>query len=287
MLQAGSRRQFGVPAGPAARPGPAISPNAAAAVSTRVGKDRLVSSRVNASVTPDLQGDPLRRRRRRRRPPARAHRRARPTTSPWSWAPAGCRPPTRSATPSAELAVTDLPGFPPPAVAGPRGRIRSCRDRRQARAGLPRPHPLYEGRGVAAVVHGVRTAVAAGCKTIVLTNGCGGLRPGMRARPAGADQRPHQPDGRLADRRRALRRPHRPLLAAAARAVPGGRPDPGGGRLRAVPRPALRDPGRDQHGPRRSAATWSACPPRWRRSPPARRARRCSASPWSPTSPPA
>ena len=33
----------------------------------------------------------------------------------------------------------------------------------------------YEGRGVAAVVHGVRTAAAAGAKTLVLTNGCGGL----------------------------------------------------------------------------------------------------------------
>ena len=48
---------------------------------------------------------------------------------------------------------------------------------------LGRTH-LYEGRGVAAVVHGVRTAAAAGCRTIVLTNGCGGLdaEPGPRAR---------------------------------------------------------------------------------------------------------
>jgi purine-nucleoside phosphorylase len=35
----------------------------------------------------------------------------------------------------------------------------------------------YEGRGVRAVVHGVRTAAAAGCSVIVLTNGCGGLNP--------------------------------------------------------------------------------------------------------------
>jgi purine-nucleoside phosphorylase len=34
---------------------------------------------------------------------------------------------------------------------------------------------FYEGKGVRAVVHGVRTASAAGCSTIVLTNGCGGL----------------------------------------------------------------------------------------------------------------
>jgi purine-nucleoside phosphorylase len=44
---------------------------------------------------------------------------------------------------------------------------------------LGRTH-LYEGRGVASVAHAVRTAVAAGCKTVVLTNGCGGLRPGFR-----------------------------------------------------------------------------------------------------------
>src|SRR5690606_18496316 len=35
----------------------------------------------------------------------------------------------------------------------------------------------YEGRGVRSVVHAVRTAAASGCSTIVLTNGCGGLRP--------------------------------------------------------------------------------------------------------------
>jgi purine-nucleoside phosphorylase len=36
---------------------------------------------------------------------------------------------------------------------------------------------FYEGRGVAAVVHSVRTAAAAGCSVLVLTNGCGGLNP--------------------------------------------------------------------------------------------------------------
>jgi purine-nucleoside phosphorylase len=35
----------------------------------------------------------------------------------------------------------------------------------------------YEGHGVRAVAHGVRTAAAAGCSVIVLTNGCGGLNP--------------------------------------------------------------------------------------------------------------
>ncbi|GHH76968.1 purine-nucleoside phosphorylase [Kitasatospora indigofera] len=82
----------------------------------------------------------------------------------------------------AEFAVTELPGFPAPAVAGHSGKIRSVRipgpdgDRR-ALIFLGRNH-YYEGYGVATVVHGVRTAAAAGCGTIVLTNGCGGLREG-------------------------------------------------------------------------------------------------------------
>jgi purine-nucleoside phosphorylase len=83
-------------------------------------------------------------------------------------------------TPEHELRVTDLPGFPPPTVEGHAGRIRSYRlgDKR-ALVFLGRTH-VYEGLGVAAVAHGVRTAAAAGCKTVVLTNGCGGLRAGMR-----------------------------------------------------------------------------------------------------------
>lgn len=77
---------------------------------------------------------------------------------------------------TADLAVTDLPGFAPPAVEGHAGRVRSVRagDRRVlVLAG--RTH-LYEGHGVRSVVHGVRTAAAAGCRAVLLTNGCGGLR---------------------------------------------------------------------------------------------------------------
>ncbi|MET8244908.1 purine-nucleoside phosphorylase [Streptomyces sp. NPDC005202] len=82
--------------------------------------------------------------------------------------------------PEAELLVTELPGFPPPAVEGHGGKIRSYAiGNKRALVFLGRTH-YYEGRGVAAVAHGVRTAVAAGCKTVVLTNGCGGLREGMR-----------------------------------------------------------------------------------------------------------
>ena len=76
---------------------------------------------------------------------------------------------------TAELLTTDLPGFAPPAVEGHSGKIRSVRaGDRNLLVFLGRTH-FYEGHGVAAVVHGVRTAAAAGCRTVVLTNGCGGL----------------------------------------------------------------------------------------------------------------
>ena len=77
----------------------------------------------------------------------------------------------------ADLAVTELPHFAPPAVAGHAGRIRSVdADGTKVLVMLGRTH-YYEQRGVEAVAHGVRTAAAAGCRTIVLTNGCGGLNP--------------------------------------------------------------------------------------------------------------
>ena len=77
----------------------------------------------------------------------------------------------------ADLAVTELPHFAPPAVAGHAGRIRSVdADGTKVLVLLGRTH-YYEQRGVEAVAHGVRTAAAAGCRTVVLTNGCGGLDP--------------------------------------------------------------------------------------------------------------
>jgi purine-nucleoside phosphorylase len=76
----------------------------------------------------------------------------------------------------AELATTELPGFAPPAVAGHAGVVRSVEaGGRRVLVFLGRTH-LYEGRGVEPVVHGVRVAAAAGCRTVVLTNACGGLR---------------------------------------------------------------------------------------------------------------
>ena len=73
----------------------------------------------------------------------------------------------------------DVPGFAKAAVAGHSGTMRSVAIADTGRRALvygTRTH-FYEGKGVRAVVHAVRTAAAAGCKTIVLTNGCGGLNP--------------------------------------------------------------------------------------------------------------
>jgi len=77
---------------------------------------------------------------------------------------------------TATLSADEVPGFHAPAVEGHVGTIRSVLTREGKRALVlgARTH-FYEGKGVRAVVHGVRTAAAAGCRTLVLTNGCGGL----------------------------------------------------------------------------------------------------------------
>jgi purine-nucleoside phosphorylase len=82
-------------------------------------------------------------------------------------------------TPTHELAMAELPGFRPPTVAGHGGTLRSVPvGRHRALVLLGRTH-LYEGHGAAAVAHGVRTAAAAGCSAVVLTNAAGGIRQGM------------------------------------------------------------------------------------------------------------
>ncbi|MHA7209851.1 purine-nucleoside phosphorylase [Arthrobacter sp. MDT1-65] len=75
------------------------------------------------------------------------------------------------------LHAADIPGFSAPAVVGHTGTIRSVLTPNGKRALVlgARTH-FYEGKGVRAVVHGVRTAAAAGATTMILTNGCGGLQ---------------------------------------------------------------------------------------------------------------
>ncbi len=80
-----------------------------------------------------------------------------------------------------EVPVADLGGFPPVTVPGHAGVVRSVRaGQLRVLVFLGRTH-LYEGHGVSAVVHGVRTAVAAGCRVIVLTNAAGGIRDDLQA----------------------------------------------------------------------------------------------------------
>ncbi len=73
------------------------------------------------------------------------------------------------------VAIGDLPGFAAPTAVGHGGEVRSVRvGDRKVLLFLGRTH-LYEGRGVEPVVHGVRTAAAAGARTVILTNAAGGL----------------------------------------------------------------------------------------------------------------
>ncbi|MGZ4508612.1 MAG: purine-nucleoside phosphorylase [Blastococcus sp.] len=75
----------------------------------------------------------------------------------------------------ASVPIGELPGFAAPTAVGHGGEVRSVRvgDHRVLLF-LGRTH-LYEGRGVEPVVHGVRTAAAAGVRTVILTNAAGGL----------------------------------------------------------------------------------------------------------------
>lgn len=92
--------------------------------------------------------------------------------SGWSWGADSLGAPIGS------VALGDVPGFSKPAVSGHGGDLRVVRTAggRTAAIFTGRTH-LYEGRGVAPVVHGVRTAAAWGATTLILTNGCGGLNP--------------------------------------------------------------------------------------------------------------
>jgi purine-nucleoside phosphorylase len=81
--------------------------------------------------------------------------------------------------PTAEIPMSGLPGFTAPAATGHKGNVWSVPvGGKQVLVLLGRTH-LYEGLGIEPVAHGVRTAVAAGCGTVVLTNAAGGIREGL------------------------------------------------------------------------------------------------------------
>ncbi|MBL7516078.1 purine-nucleoside phosphorylase [Frankia sp. CNm7] len=79
----------------------------------------------------------------------------------------------------AEVSFAELGGFPETTVPGHGASVRSVElNGRRLLLFLGRVH-AYEGHDLAHVVHGVRTACAAGVSTVVLTNAAGGLRPDM------------------------------------------------------------------------------------------------------------
>lgn len=78
---------------------------------------------------------------------------------------------------TASFPATEVTGFSAPALAGHVGTLRSVvtpKGRRVLVIGA-RTH-FYEGHGVRRVVHSVRTAAASGARTMVLTNGAGGIK---------------------------------------------------------------------------------------------------------------
>lgn len=77
-----------------------------------------------------------------------------------------------------EIPLADLGGFPRPTVAGHTPAVRYLvKGDLRVLLFLGRVH-LYEGNPPSTVVHGVRTAIAAGCRTVVLTNAAGGINAG-------------------------------------------------------------------------------------------------------------
>jgi purine-nucleoside phosphorylase len=85
----------------------------------------------------------------------------------------------RLGTATAEVELAKVYGFPAPTVAGHGSTAQAIEsDGKRLLVFLGRVH-LYEGHSAAAVVHGVRAAIAAGAGTVVLTNAAGGVDPDL------------------------------------------------------------------------------------------------------------
>ena len=122
---------------------------------------------------------------------------------------------------------------------------------------------LYEGHPAHTVVHGVRTAVLAGCGVVVLTNAAGGLDPDV---PVGTPvllrdhlnltgASPMTGDDPPASVRHPVLRSHRGVRRRPACSRAPGRSRPARGGVRRAARGRVRDPGRDPdvaHARRRS-----------------------------------
>jgi purine-nucleoside phosphorylase len=78
---------------------------------------------------------------------------------------------------TASFPATEVTGFSPPALEGHVGTLRSVLTPKGKRVLVigARTH-FYEGHGPRRVVHSVRAAAATGARTMVLTNGAGGIK---------------------------------------------------------------------------------------------------------------
>ena len=78
----------------------------------------------------------------------------------------------------ASIEAAQVPGFPSHAIPGHPATLRSLRlsDGRHVLVLGARQH-FYQVRDAGKVAHAVRTAAAAGCTQLVITNGCGSTRP--------------------------------------------------------------------------------------------------------------
>lgn len=81
----------------------------------------------------------------------------------------------------AAFPATEVTGFSKPALEGHVGTLRSVTTPKGKHVLVigARTH-YYEGHGVRRVVHSVRTAAATGARTMVLTNGAGGIKPAWK-----------------------------------------------------------------------------------------------------------
>lgn len=84
-------------------------------------------------------------------------------------------------TTNCEVEYAHIDGFGATSVVGHAGRLRSVAvgQGRNALVFMGRTH-FYEGKGVASVVHNVRTAAACGARAVILTNAAGGLNPSWK-----------------------------------------------------------------------------------------------------------
>ncbi|MBF6330966.1 purine-nucleoside phosphorylase [Nocardia transvalensis] len=82
--------------------------------------------------------------------------------------------------PTASVPMAELPGFGAPTAQGHQGMVHSVRVGDSPVLLMMGRQHLYEGYEPAQVVHGVRSAVAAGAEVVLLTNAAGGIRSGLR-----------------------------------------------------------------------------------------------------------